>query len=361
MPSDPADPVERSRGARWAWLWSQELGLLCGFSTVLLLAIGSVVLAATRKTASAQVHLDDVMAFFTAPSLFHLWLYLLLPVMGLYALNTTLATYRTLARLLRARVKAATPYAASLMHLGFLLALLAHLVGGVFSEERGGFLVDERFRPLGAGLEARLLSLEESTHPDGRRWRTISTLEVREQDGTIRTEQVGYNQPLSRGLGSELWLIARAQRHATAATFRVGDQPCTARVGSSCAAGGKRVQLHAVHLTGHWGDRPVAVGALLSPEDRPRPLMLVHGMPQKRVGSAGVSLEEIEVRPTILLRSRSAPGNPLALASALLLLVGLVAMGRRWWRPPPSSPSPSAGEEPSQSATSQSERAPGPG
>ena len=107
---------------RLAWLRSQGLGLVCGFATVLLLAVGSVVLTATREGASASVGLDDLRGFFAPPRLEHAWLYLLLPVAALYALNTLLATWDTVGRKWRAGLRAPTAYAASVVHVGFLVA-----------------------------------------------------------------------------------------------------------------------------------------------------------------------------------------------------------------------------------------------
>jgi len=134
MPSD-------SRGERLAWLRSQGLGLACGLATVALLAIGSFVLAATRDGASAAVGMDDLRGFFAPPHLAHLWLYLLFPVAALYAVNTVLATWDTVTRRWRGGARAPSAYAASVVHVGFLLALAAHAVGGFLGEDRGAVVV----------------------------------------------------------------------------------------------------------------------------------------------------------------------------------------------------------------------------
>jgi hypothetical protein len=96
----------RAAAPATAWLFSQGLGVLCGQATVLLLAIGSVVLTATREGASASIEMDDVRAFFDPPSVVHLWFYLLVTVLAVYALNTTLATCQNMARKWRAGVRA---------------------------------------------------------------------------------------------------------------------------------------------------------------------------------------------------------------------------------------------------------------
>jgi len=95
MPSEAERPAAAQRASRSEWLYSQGLWIVCGQATVLILALGSVVLAATRDGASRAIAMDDLNGFFAAPAAAHLWFYLLVPVLGLYALNIFLATVST--------------------------------------------------------------------------------------------------------------------------------------------------------------------------------------------------------------------------------------------------------------------------
>ena len=107
----------------------------------MLLAIGSVVLAATREGASAAISMDDMRGFFDAPSVVHLWFYLLVAVLTLYALNTTLATCQNVAKKWRAGIRTPRFYAPAMIHVAFLIGLLAHGVGGVGGEELDQLMV----------------------------------------------------------------------------------------------------------------------------------------------------------------------------------------------------------------------------
>lgn len=217
MPSaDPAAP------GRFAWLRSQGLGLLCGFGTVLLLAIGSVVLQVTRDGASASVGLDDLRGFFTHPSWVHAWLYLLGAVAALYALNTLLATWDTVLRKWRAGVRAPSGYAASILHLGFLVAMAGHALGGFTSEDLPPAIVSEVWAEVPGFGEARLLTLEQEAMPNGMPRSARATLAVRAPDGAVRQEIVDYNQPLSSGFGGRLALLAEVGQIRIAG---IGDRP----------------------------------------------------------------------------------------------------------------------------------------
>lgn len=235
---------------------SQGFGIAMGMATVGLLAVGSVVLAATGDGVSAGVALDDLTAFFRPVSPWHLWLYLLFPVLGLYGLSTLLSTWDSVLDAWRCGRRRLSAYAPALLHVAFLGTIVAHGVGGFLGAEQGVVRVGPWWTALPDGREARAVSVEVDPHPDGSPRQVTATLQVRAPGGEPEEARVAYNQPLSSGLGSDLLLMVRA-----------------------------------VQMPGGEG------GALV---------------------------------PVVVLRSRHAPGNPVALVSAAILGLGLLTMGRRW-------------------------------
>lgn len=211
MPSDVAAALARpgTLSRVMALLRSQGLGVALGQLTVLLLAVGSIVLVATGEGASQNVGMDDLRAFFVEPSWAHLWLYALVPVMSLYALNTFLGTVDEVMAKWEAGLRSPRAYAASLLHVGFLFALTAHLVGGLLNEEGRPVMIGGTFVSLGDGRAARVVSLEIPRLSTGAVEQVYATLELREPDGRMHHEVVSYNGPLSRGLGSELFILAK--------------------------------------------------------------------------------------------------------------------------------------------------------
>jgi hypothetical protein len=324
-PGGPGGPA--SRPDRWGWLRSQGLGLLCGYGVVLLLAVGSVVMVATRDGASAGIGLDDLTLFFLRPSPAHLWLYLLFPLAGLYALNTTLATLDNLTRRWRAGQRAPSAYAIAVIHAAFLLALVAHGVGGLLSVERGAVVVTSGWQPLPGFGEVRLTSLEVDTLPGGMPRQVRAALEVRQPGGAVEGALVGYNQPLSEELGARLALL-QDQGRAPVARLSSGEERCVLAEGQRCLVGGEPVELRAFSAIpgqatpavllrasgpgGAVGDRWVTPGELL-PLRNGRPL----------------SFDGVADEPAVLLRVRETPGNPWALAAAVVLAAGTALMWRR--------------------------------
>jgi len=320
-----------------ALLRSQGLGLCCGFGTVLLLAVGSFVLAATRDGASRAIAMDDLRAFFAPPSWTHLWLYLLVPVLGLYALNTALATWHSVARKLRAGVTAPARYAPALLHLSFLLALVAHGAGGLWGGERGEVVLAEGvWQRLPGGPEARLKSLAVERMPNGMPRTVRAAVELRDGAGRGEEVRVGYNQPISSGLGAELHLLGDMGQ-TPVAELSLGSQRCAAPSGSPCALSGLELSLGSAAEAGRMGPRAMAQVRLVRPGAAPQELWLVEGREVPIADGRPLRLESLAARPAILVRSRSAPGNPWALFSALVILIGV---GLLWRRFLPRAPTP---------------------
>jgi hypothetical protein len=311
--------------------------------------VGSFVLAATREGASAGIAMDDMRPFFVRPSWAHTWFYLLVAVFGLYALNTALATWHSVSRKWRAGVRAPARYAPALFHVAFLLALAAHGVGGLWGEERGEAIIAEGpFRPLPDGREARLLSLAAEHMPNGMPKEVRAEVEVRDAAGRLERARVGYNEPLSAGLGADLHLLAD-QGRLPLARLSLAGQACEAPTGGGCTAAGVSLEVLNAEAPGTMGPRAVAqvVARPSLPGGRPQQLLLVEGRDAALADGRPLRLEAVEVRSAILVRSRAAPGNPWAFASAVTIGLGVLLLWRRFLpRAPTPAPEP---EEPGSS------------
>ncbi len=312
---------------RFGWLWSQGLGVLCGQLTVLLLAVGSVVLVVSADGASRGVRMDDVRAFLFAPSWVHLWLYMLVPVLGLYALNTLLATWDSIARKWRLGIRSLPTYAAALMHVGFLLALLAHLVGGLWSREGGERLLDGTWRSLSDSRQARLVSFRTAALPSGMPRSVKALVELRDREGEVSTAELGYNNPLSFGWGRELYLYVDGGSVPVGVRVSGGDRACVLSVGDACTLVGERVALAQLVPASVPTSPAVALLEVGIATAAVRHFVI----PGQELAFSGGVLRLIgfDLAPQVIVRSRTAAGNPLALLSALLLSLGVLLMWRR--------------------------------
>jgi hypothetical protein len=319
MRSEPPRPLDLP--PRLVWLRSQGLGVCCGLATTLLLAVGSVVISRTRDSVSAGLQLDDVRPFFDQPSLAHLWFYLLIPVMTLYGVNTALATLFNVILRWRAGMRNPQAYAAAFIHVAFLLALLAHLIGGLGGKEAGTVIASD-WGTLPDGVEVRLVSLETDSMPNGMPKAVRAAVELRSPDGTIQGEVLGYNQPISSGFGSDLVLLQRPIA-LPAALLVSGEDYCNVIAGRSCSLAGREFRLADVRDGG-----PHGAMALIFLGDRSGWVMQGQATPV----DAGPPLMLIETsqEQAVAVRLRHAPGNPWALSAALVLTLGTLLMWRRF-------------------------------
>jgi hypothetical protein len=308
-------------------LRSQGLGVACGLATVALLAVGSFVLDRTRDGASAGIAMDDLRPFVERPALAHAWMYLLAPVLALYALNTLLATWASVARKVRSGARSPAAYGPAVIHVGFALALLAHLVGGLLGDDRGTLVLaaGAGWQPLGGGREARLVSLDVEVLPGGMPKRVRAPLEVRDPSGAVEQVELGYNAPLTARLATDLHLVGDFGR-VRVADVSVAGARCVAAEGDGCEAAGRRVEVVQVAPPG-------ALGAVAFARVRsgPRETWVAEGSDVPLADGLPLRLETVREAPALLLRARRAPGNPIALAGALCVAAGLGMMGRRFW------------------------------
>ncbi len=332
MPSSTAATPEAGLFRRsYDLVRSQGFGIACGLLTTLLLAVGTLVMAFTADGASSGVAMDDLTAFFLPVSGWHLWLYLLMPVLGLFGLSTLLSTIESVADAWRAGRRTLSAYAPAVIHVAFLVTLCAHVVGGFRGQEDGVVTVGSDWTRLPDGRDIRAISLATDAYPDGSPLQVRAQVEIRDVGGEVSTESVGYNEPISSGWGADLLLLLRAAGEPTGALLTAGPAECLlAGPGDACTLAGRVIRLVRVQEGGHWGNTPVAF-LQIEGAGAPEPFFLWPG--GRRVLSengASFQLAEIRSSPVVMLRSRHAPGNPFALVAAVLLGLGLLAMGRRW-------------------------------
>ncbi len=330
MPSEGQPPPVAPEPSRWEWLFSQGLGVLCGQVTVFLLAIGSIVFSATRDGASAMIGMDDIRGFFVAPSPAHLWFYLLVPVLGLYGLNTLLATCRSVVRKWRSGARSVQAYAASVIHIAFLLSLVAHLIGGLGGGERGQVLLGLDWTELDKDRQARLTDLLVEPLPDGRMKQVWATVETRDREGTLTTSTVSYNGPLSSGLGSDLFLLIRPEAVNVVELQRY-ETRCEIPIDGVCQLGDLQVAFLYLQSSDRGAGASIArLGVGATTGGPTEGFWLAQGQTRRLADGSILSLERIATRPAIRLRARHAPGNPWALFASILLGVGLIMMWRRF-------------------------------
>lgn len=306
-------------------LRSQKTGIYACFATVALLAVGSVT-ADRVPEAYAGLSLDDLRFFFEPARLIHWWFYAVCLVLALWATSAVVAAWDGVVLRLRSRLPW-TAWGTVILHLGFPLALLGHLIGGLWATTAvhqlgpGGVAI--------AGSAWRVAAVEEELHPDGGLRMLTATLEERPLDGAgagaapaaPARVRVGYNQPVFRALGAwELLLL----RHfpVPGAVLRGADGIAVALApGDRGVVGGRVVRLGRV--LDHPSLRaPVAEVFVEFPERGRHVLALGDALPD-----GALAFAEARGTPVLLLMERWNPSIPIVIGVALLAVVGVVLAG----------------------------------
>jgi len=323
-------PSERGTWRRtMELLRSQGLGVACGAATVALLGIGSFVIPMTRKGASAGLVMDEIRPFIEQPSVWHLWFYLLVPVLGLYGINTLLATWHSVSIKWRSGVRTPFRYGPAVMHIAFVVALFAHMIGGLYGAERGSVIADAHWQAIGDGRDIRLIDLKVDKYPNGQPRAVTARVELRGADGSVESRTAGFNAPVSDGWGARLLLIEHWGMTPETVVLSLGAARCRITVGEGCMLGTLRVALHELKtVPGTTSRIPVVMVARRG--EAPRTVWI----PPKggeQLAEGRLDAETIPSGPAVRFRYREAPGAPWALAASLLLAIGIVLLGRRWW------------------------------
>ena len=224
-------------------------------------------------------------------------------------------------------------YAAAFFHMGFLVAMLAHLIGGVATEEGKQLVIGPEWTELTESFDVRLITMEIDRHPSGQPRGITGHVQLRDSEGVVTVDTVGFNDPIATNYGMDLALLANYVPTLPAANLSVGEQTCRLISGESCEMGAFRIELTGINSSPGAASLAGA-GALI--EATPlaggagHKAFLQGGRPVKLDEGTEVSLNGFDLYPAVLVRRRHVPGIPWALVSAVFLALGAVMMGRRW-------------------------------
>jgi hypothetical protein len=166
-------------------------------------------------------------------------------------------------------------------------------------------------------------------------------LELRDTGGRTSEATVGYNVPLSTGGGASLALLSDFGR-TWVARLVAGGEECALAEGQRCALGGEPIRLLKL-IAGRGGSAAAVIGARgPSGKDETRVLSADGELPL--AGGRVLQLESVGPETVVLLRTRSTPGHPWALAASVVMAAGIALLWRKLLRRKPERPVRAAAE-----------------
>lgn len=300
---------------------SQKLGIIIGFTVTGLLIIGSLIMNFNPRQ-YAGLSGEDISFFFIHKKPLHIWFYLLFFACILYGINTFLCTLDSIMRKAKGGVKKITLYGASIVHIGFVITLIAHLVGGLYSSTEPPVSVAEEWTDLG-GIEMKVTDLKTSSYPNGMPKIIEASVAVR-KDGTEFSDTLGYNNPVLLQHGILEILMRDYGWIASGVILKVDNRTCNLKINETFNANGTQVRVADLYMPPQYR---YPVVKLISPAENNKTLQTFLPIGENNVQEihgTKIIFADINSVPGVLVSVKNNPSIPLTFVTIFFFSIGMV-------------------------------------
>ncbi|MDR4507666.1 MAG: hypothetical protein MRJ65_05425 [Candidatus Brocadiaceae bacterium] len=299
---------------------SQKFGIITGFTITGLLIIGSLIMN-YRPGQYTGLSGDDLTFFFNQKKPIHIWFYLLFLAFIFYGVNTFLCTLDSVLRKIKGNVKKVSLYGASVVHIGFITTLLAHLIGGLYSSSKPPVTIGAEWTDMG-GFEMKVTDLKTSSYPNGMPKKIVTYVAVR-KDGVEYSDTLGYNNPVLLQNGVTAVLMRDYGMMASGAVLDVDGRRLDVNIGESFDARGVQMRVTNVYMPPQYR-YPVIKLVSVSEDDKVHSTHLPIGESNgQMVFGVKVAFTDIKSAPGVLAGIKENPSIPLSLVTVLFFSVGM--------------------------------------
>lgn len=297
---------------------SQKLGILTGFTVTGLLIIGSLIMNYCPRQ-YAGLSGDDISFFFNDKQPLHLWFYLLFLACILYGVNTFLCTLDSIIKKTRSGVKKVTLYGASVVHIGFIITLVAHLIGGLYSTTEPPVSVADEWTDLG-GFEMKVTDLKTSSYPNGMPKKITASVAVK-KDGTEFSDTLGYNNPVLLRHGISEVLMQDYGWIASSVVLKVDNHPYNLKVSEAFNANGKEIRISDLYMPPQY--RYPVLKLVSAAGNNPIFLPIGENNAQE-IHGARIIFEDINSVPGVVVSVKNNPSIPLTFVTIFFFSAGMI-------------------------------------
>ncbi|MBI5532375.1 MAG: hypothetical protein HY898_06655 [Deltaproteobacteria bacterium] len=307
--NEPSSPAA-SQPVAWLWrlLGEQRTGIVCSFVSAALMGMGSLIMDSSPQL-YAGLSMDDVRFFFQPWRWQHAWFYALAVSLAIWALSALVCTWDSLVSRIQRRVTRPSAYGALVLHVTFVLALVAHLWGGLKASSTR-FMVTAQGTSID-GETWRAVGFEQQTHSGGMPRSVTVTLQRSGEEITI-----GYNHPITSGAGARELLLGQVEMMADGLVVRHKGRQVVVRPDEPAVAGGDRIVLRRFHDPRRTPSLRVPVAELVIGGQSAM-------LPMDPQSTGETSFLAVNESPIVVLIQRRNPSVPLVLFVTLLLAVGV--------------------------------------
>jgi len=306
------------------FLKSQKTGIIVGFAVTGLLIIGSLIMNYFPESYDGLSG-EDITFFFNEPKLIHTWFYLMFIAFAMYGICIFICTLDSILRKVKARSKKVALYGASIVHIGFLVTLVAHLVGGIWSESGGPITIADAWVKSGE-YELRVTGLDSTSYPNGMPRKIKAQMKIR-KDGKEFDDTLGYNNPVLLDSGTKAFLLQNYGNMPNSVVLNIDGQIRALNLKDVIDLNGLRVILANLYMPPQF---PLPVIQLVSKgndNNYNQTYVRIGRQNVQNINGVDVVFEDIKSTPAVVVTTKKNPSIPLTLiaigcfGSGMLLVI----------------------------------------
>ncbi len=300
---------------------SQKMGIITGFTVTGLLIIGSLIMNFNPRQYTGLSG-EDISFFFAHKRPIHLWFYLLFLACILYGINASLCTLDSIIRKTKGGVKKATLYGASIVHIGFVITLVAHLIGGLYSSTEPPVSVAEEWTDLG-GIEMKVTDLKTISYPNGMPKKIEASVAVR-KDGIEFSDTLGYNNPVLLQHGVLEILMRDYGWIASGVVLTVDNRTCNLKINETFTANGTQVRVADLYMPPQYRYPVVKLVSTSTTNEKQQTFLPIGENNGKDIHGAKIIFADINSVPGVLVNVKNNPSIPLTFVTIFFFSIGMI-------------------------------------
>ena len=229
----------------YGFLKSQKTGIIIGFTVTGLLIIGSLIMNFFPE-AYEGLSGEDITFFFNNPRPIHTWFYVMFVAFAMYGICIFFCTLDSILRKVKACTSKIPLYGASIVHIGFLITLVAHLIGGIWSESGMPITIADKWVQAGE-YELKVTGLETTSYPNGMPRKITAQIAIR-KDGEETSDTLGFNNPVLLDNGTKQFLLRNYGNMPNAVVLNIGGKTKVFNIKDVIEINGSKILLANLYL-----------------------------------------------------------------------------------------------------------------
>lgn len=296
----------------YGFLKSQKTGIIIGFTVTGLLIIGSLIMNFFPESYEGLSG-EDITFFFNDPKPIHTWFYIMFVAFVMYGICIFFCTIDSLIRKVKARTSKIPLYGASIVHIGFLVTLAAHLIGGIWSESGMPITIGDAWVQAGE-YELKVTSLETTSYPNGMPRKIKAQMKIR-KDGKETSDTLGFNNPVLLDSGTKQFLLRNYGNMPNGVVLTIGGETRAFNIKDVIAINGSKMLLANLYLPPQFRMPVIQLVSEGKDGKYEQTYVRIGRQNAQNVKGVNVIFEDIKSMPAVVVTPKENPSIPLTLVA----------------------------------------------